>query len=142
MNTTINPIIKSLIREPHSTNAPFCGENDYNPEKINNEFFVDIPDGKIHVYTYDVVTNYNENKEPDRYCRFINIDYIYNEGKRARITEATYEFFNTYEKDENGNFIWKELLASHFDYPSWSSTGSDKNRIEQIESLLCKSNNH
>lgn len=113
------------------------GEDDYDEKKIENEFYIDTLDGKFHVYSFNLVTNYKGTDEPDGYVHFIIIDFINKDGFRVRMSTNRYDYANTYKRDQDGNFIWRQYADD------WTGAFSivepeisDSNQLEELKAIF------
>lgn len=125
-------ILKAAIEKG---NAEYKEREANKLKNIKDEFFVDTPRGKLHIYTLDkIITLYDlavirgikiEEAEPDSYMREICIDFINTAGIRKNLVSTTYDFFNSQEQDKSGNFIWRDMLTT-FAYGEVSGIYSDR----------------
>lgn len=89
----------------------------------NNEFYVELPEGKLHVYVRLITPDLNDGIThlEDSYSKVVCVDLIDYAGKRYKVSETEYNLFRSDNKDKNGNKIWKEFFYV---------TGND---IEQVD---------
>ena len=77
-----------------------------------NELFIDLPEGKLHVYVKTITPDTNDgvNHLDDCYSKIVQVDLIDHAGKRFRVSETEYNFSRTDYEDENGNKVWEEFF--------------------------------
>lgn len=83
-------------------------------ENLKNEFFVDTPLGKLHVYAKDKVIREKiaKGKTTDSYLKEIHIDLVEADGTRGNVLSTWYSYYPTGKFNEEGNELWNDYLGS------------------------------